>query len=133
MFGIVIITHGNLAKGFRSAATMIVGEKEISCIGLYPGHDLEYFERQVRTSIEEMKQKYQGVIVFTDLMYGTPFNKVSGLMEEIEFEHYTGTNLPILLEVMVKTETHSIKEVVEELDQYLSNIFIHVNKFLQED
>lgn len=132
MFGVVIVTHGNLAKGFRSAASMIVGTNNLPAIGLFPGHDLDYFEKEIRQAIETFKSESRDVLVFTDLMYGTPFNKVSMLMEELNFQHFTGVSLPVLLESLVMRQTSTLEDVVSMLESYVSSTFIHVNKFLEE-
>ncbi|MEY8292815.1 PTS sugar transporter subunit IIA [Carnobacteriaceae bacterium 52-44] len=111
MYGIMIVSHGMYAKGIVEASEMIVGNYGAEYSGLFPGSDLDYFEKEIRRKIENLKEKYGDVIIFTDMMGGTPFNVVCSLMEECDVLHFTGVNLPVLLEVVMARKSKNLEEI----------------------
>jgi PTS system mannose-specific IIA component len=74
MIGLIVVTHGNLAKEFVSALEHVVGpQQQIEAISIFPNDDME--ER--RNAIVEAATSVgsgDGVIILTDMFGGTPSN-----------------------------------------------------------
>lgn len=132
MYGIVIVTHGLLAKGFVDAVKLIVGINDFPYTGLHEGHNLDYFEEDLENKIISQIEQYKEVIVLTDLMYGTPFNTVSRLMEKYNFLHITGINLPLLLEIVTSRGVLSLDEIKQRIEEEKNNAVICVNSLLEK-
>lgn len=67
MIGILILTHGELAKGFLSALKLISGsERQIEGIGLFHETDIGEYKETVEEKIKDMDQG-EGVLVFCDI------------------------------------------------------------------
>ena len=102
MRGIIIASHGKFAEGMYDAIKMFSGELEnFSYISLLPDQDLKSFIEELKNKIDEVDSG-DGVVVFCDLLYGTPSNIVSSLLkEEIykeKLEIISGINLATVLE-----------------------------------
>lgn len=102
MRGIIIVSHGKFAEGMYDAIKMFSGELEnFSYISLLPDQDLKSFIEELKNKIDKVDSG-DGVVVFCDLLYGTPSNIVSSLLkEEIykeKLEIISGINLATVLE-----------------------------------
>lgn len=102
MRGIIIASHGKFAEGMYDAIKMFSGELEnFSYISLLPDQDLKSFIEELKNKIDKVDTG-DGVVVFCDLLYGTPSNIVSSLLkEEIykgKLEIISGINLATVLE-----------------------------------
>lgn len=102
MRGIIIASHGKFAEGMYDAIKMFSGELEnFSYISLLPDQDLNSFIEELKNKIDKVDSG-DVVVVFCDLLYGTPSNIVSSLLkEEIykeKLEIISGINLATVLE-----------------------------------
>jgi len=81
MIGMVLVTHGQLAHGFRAALEHVVGpQSQFETIAIGPEDDME----QRRGDILEAAQRVQdgsGVVLLTDMFGGTPSNLAISAME----------------------------------------------------
>lgn len=101
MIGCIVTGHGEFAIGMTKALTMIAGDQEhYEVVPFYEENSLETFEDNIGKSIASFRENTDGVIIFTDLMGGTPFR--TAMMQASEYdkvEVITGTNLPMLIEI----------------------------------
>lgn len=116
MIGIIITGHGSFPTGMQASIEMITGEiKQMRVIPFE--EDTTKLESELRTAIEELDTG-QGVVCFTDLPGGTPFNICSRLaVENKNIRVIGGTNSPMLLSGVFQRELDLddyIKHVMEE-------------------
>jgi PTS system mannose-specific IIA component len=96
VIGIVVVTHGNLARELVSAAEKIVGEiPAIRAVSIGWADDVS----AARAALESALQAVGGeALVLTDMFGGTPTNVslpfLSGRVEIV-----TGVNLPMLIKL----------------------------------
>ena len=84
MIGILIVSHGKLAQGFRSSAEIIFGQAEnIDYLGLYPEDDINNFNEKIKEKIINL-DKGDGVIVFTDLISASPYTQSQIAISKLE-------------------------------------------------
>lgn len=96
MIGILIVTHGDFAKGLKNAVELIAGRQELfEVIGLYHGDSIEKFYDNVSKKIDELEQG-NGVLVFVDILGGSPSNTVLKLLKEKNIKAITGVNMPMV-------------------------------------
>ena len=99
MIGIVVVSHGNLARELIAAAEHVVGPQEgleAVCIG--PDDDME----QRRLDILSAAQRAggaDGAVILTDMFGGTPSNLAISVMDKAKAEVIAGANLPMLIKV----------------------------------
>lgn len=97
MIGIVIITHGDLAKEFRLALEHVVGpQTQLETLSIGPEDDMEARRTELIAAVKRCAGD-SGVIILTDMFGGTPSNLAISVMEETGAEVLAGVNLPMLV------------------------------------
>ena len=112
---ILIATHGKMASGIRYTAELIVGKSsEITTIDAYvnQGDDIE---AQFRDYFEAHQQ--DRIFVFTDLMGGSVNQKLLGYAEADNVTLITGTNLAVLIQIMMADENITNQEIEEYVEE----------------
>lgn len=129
---ILVVTHGGLAEAFQGVLGMLFGEdaREVVALGLMPEDSSEAFGGRVAGAIRDAHSD-DGVLVFVDVMSGTPFNVVAMAMHDLaeqcpNVECLAGVNLPVLMEAFASRQDLSLEDLVghvtEVFPQTLSNV-----------
>ncbi|MBL4720370.1 MAG: PTS sugar transporter subunit IIA [Alphaproteobacteria bacterium] len=99
MIGVVLVTHGDLAKEFVAALEHIVGPQEATAaVSIGPDDDMELRRQEIIEKVDAVNSG-DGVIVLTDLFGGTPSNLAISIMEQSKVEVIAGVNLPMLVKL----------------------------------
>jgi PTS system mannose-specific IIA component len=99
MIGMVLVTHGDLAKEFVSALQHVVGEQEnVAAVCIGPDDDMEQRRADILASVEQVDSG-RGVVLLTDMFGGTPSNLAISIMEQANVEVIAGVNLPLLIKL----------------------------------
>lgn len=117
MIGVLVATHGEMAKGLFDAIDMICGTQEkFSIVSLKRGQDAESFGEELGEKINELNSD-EGVVVLVDLLGATPMNQSAlNLYKSDEVEVITGVNLPMVVTATMERDYFSdIKELVEKI------------------
>ena len=114
MVGIIITGHANFALGMMSAVKLVFGSPEnLKIVNFAEEDSSEVLENNIKTAIHELKE-CDGLLCFTDIAGGTPFQVASRLsMEEAEMRVISGTNLPMLLGVLSERDDMDLHELAE--------------------
>ena len=123
---ILIATHGKMASGIRYTAELIVGQlAEITTIDAYVTPE-DNVEEQFKEFFEQHKK--DRIIVFTDLMGGSVNQKLMEYAKQENVTLVTGTNLPVLMQVMLADDDVSEEEIeayIEEARGELQMVQMH--------
>ncbi len=112
MIGLVLVTHGRLAREFVVAMEHVVGPQErIETVCIGPEDDMEERRADIARAIAAVDTG-QGVIVLTDLFGGTPSNLAISLMETGRIEVIAGINLPMLIRLGGARKAMKVAEAV---------------------
>jgi PTS system mannose-specific IIA component len=112
VIGLVIVTHGGLAREFRAALEHIVGmQKQIATVQIGPEDDMELRRSEIVSAIGQTDTG-DGVIVLTDMFGGTPSNLAISVMDNAHVEVIAGINLPILVKLAGLRGEVELKEAV---------------------
>lgn len=112
MIGIVLVTHGNLAKEFISAMQHVVGVQQyIDAVCIGPDDDMEQRRSEILQKVEK-NNAGNGVILLTDMFGGTPSNLAISVMDKAKVEIIAGINLPMLIKLASLRKDKSLKECV---------------------
>ena len=99
MIGVVIVTHGKLAREFRAALEHVVGPQEqIETISIGPDDDLDVRRTDMLSAVNKVDSG-KGVVVLTDMFGGSPSNLAISAMERANVEVIAGVNLPMLVKL----------------------------------
>ncbi len=99
MAGIIVATHGNLAKCLVETAEVVVGQNEKTAyVCLDKTESLEVFTEKLKQAREKLEDG-TGVIILADMFGGTPCNaSVTLFGNDEKVRIITGVNLPLLIE-----------------------------------
>ena len=114
MIGLVLVTHGNLAKEFKNALEHVVGQQdavETVCIG--PEDDMDQRREDIVKAVKDADQG-NGVIILTDMFGGTPSNLSISVMESGDIEVIAGINLPMLIKLARVREDNDMQKSLQE-------------------
>ena len=99
MIGLVLVTHGNLAREFIAALEHVVGPQPgVSAVCIGADDDMERRRAEILESAKACDTG-DGVIVLTDMFGGTPSNLAISIMEQAGVEVLAGINLPMLVKL----------------------------------
>lgn len=125
MIGIVIVTHGNLAKEFRAALEHIVGpQDQVVAICIMPDDNMEERRSAILEAIATVDGG-DGCVLLTDMFGGTPSNLAISAMEDSRVEVIAGINLPMLVKLARIREECPLPEAIK-LAQEAGRKYIHV-------
>ncbi len=116
MIGILVVGHGEFAKGLISSVDIIVGQQNyLEGAEFKLGDSTEDLEGNIQRKIKNMKE-CDGILFLTDVVGGTPFRTCVLLSQEIKNSKVlSGITLPLLLEAIMKRDTENIDELKENL------------------
>lgn len=102
MIGFILTGHAQFSNGLASAIDMVAGDQPAFQIVPFDGAQAATYGDDLRGAISAMREETDGVLVFVDLLGGTPFNQAMMISQDIaDVEVVTGTNLPMLIELLL--------------------------------
>ena len=117
MIGLLVTGHANFGTGITSSVNLIAGEQEAyQAVDFLPEYSTEDLTREITKVLDELND-CEGVIIFTDLMGGTPFNvsaQIGHGKENIRI--VAGTNLPMLVEIVMS------RKFMDNLDELVDSV-----------
>ncbi|MEM8617616.1 MAG: PTS sugar transporter subunit IIA [Pseudomonadota bacterium] len=97
MIGIVVVSHGKLARELVRATEHVVGPLEaFRSISIEAEDDIEDRREQIRETVKAC-DKGKGVIILTDMFGGTPSNLALSNLSAGRVDVVGGVNLPMLI------------------------------------
>jgi PTS system mannose-specific IIA component len=125
MIGLIIVTHGNLAKEFVAALEHVVGpQQQIMTISIAPQDDMEERRNAILAAVKKVDSG-DGVVILTDMFGGTPSNLAISVMDSGLVEIIAGVNLPMLVKLARIREEVSLVEALKQA-QEAGRKYIHV-------
>lgn len=113
MTGIVVVTHGQLARELVSAAEMIIGEiPNVTAVSIGWHESPDDALREIEDAIKRADSG-KGTVVLTDMFGGTPSNLSLTFLEKDRVEVVTGVNLPMLIRLAGLREEEEGDDLME--------------------
>ncbi|MEL6244011.1 MAG: PTS sugar transporter subunit IIA [Pseudomonadota bacterium] len=113
MIGIVVVSHGKLARELLAATEHVVGEQErFRAISIEADDDMEARRAQIRDTVKACDTGH-GVVILTDMFGGTPSNLAIKVMREGRAEVIAGVNLPMLIKLAEVRDHLTLAEAAE--------------------
>ncbi|MCI1899369.1 MAG: PTS sugar transporter subunit IIA [Enterobacter sp.] len=105
MLGIILTGHGGFASGLEQAMKQILGEQtQFVAIDFPETSTTALLTSQLEQAITTLDGT-EDIVFLTDLLGGTPFRIASTMaMQKPGWEVITGTNLQLLLEMVMERE-----------------------------
>lgn len=129
MIGVIVATHGLMAKEMLNSAAMLVGEGEqMGYVCLLPGQDPDDFLAKCEEAVTSVDTG-DGVVALVDIPGGTPNNTMFRLSKSHNIRIVTGTNLPmVMLAVLERFDGMTADELVENFMENGKNEIIEFGK-----
>lgn len=111
MKGIVLVSHGDMAKGMAHSATFFMGDaiEQLEYCGLRQDQSPEDFAQELAAAVAKADSG-DGVFILADLFGGTPCNQaVQQLGDKVEL--IAGMNFPMLLELLSERVSDDVDAV----------------------
>lgn len=112
---ILLVSHGLMAEGIIDSLKMLIGEVDgLSHITFSRDMGVE----ELTKNISDYLDIHSGnILIFTDILGGTPFNVSSVLTQGREdVKVFYGMNLPIIIEAASMKDTLEFKELNNHID-----------------
>ena len=130
MIGLILTGHGQFAVGVGQALEMIAGKQAaFKVVPFLESDPMDALETNLRNAMAELQQETEGIVVFADLLGGSPFK--AAMLASVDFENVevvVGTNLPMLIEIaMLREFASSAQDVVTQSLLAGKNAIQHVS------
>ncbi|MGT2934805.1 PTS sugar transporter subunit IIA [Streptococcus castoreus] len=121
---LILVSHGPFCDALKASTEMIMGPQEsIRTVSLLPSEGLEDFRHKFLATIEGLED----IVVFADLMGGSPCNVLSRLlMEGHQFDLYAGMNMPMVIAFI---NANLLGEAID-LKSFASENIHHINALI---
>ncbi len=117
MIGMVLVTHGRLAREFIDAVEHIVGPQEnVAAICIDGDDDMELRRQEIIDSVKKV-ERGKGVVLLTDMFGGTPSNLAMSVLDLGNVEVIAGINLPMLIKLARVRDTDPLKDAVAQAQE----------------
>ena len=111
MTGLLVVTHGRLARELVAATVRIVGDVEqLEAVSLDWDDDVDRARETISEAVARLDVG-DGVLIVTDMFGGTPSNICLSILEPGRVEIVTGVNLPMLIKFANLRERLSAAEI----------------------
>lgn len=112
MISILIVTHGQFGIELLKTAELILGKQEQAvALSLNADDSVDYFENKVKKQLVSLN-KGDGILIFVDILGGTPSNILLKHIGALGFPCISGVNLPMLIEAFSNRSALDINDLV---------------------
>lgn len=135
MYGVIVTAHGKLPEGLESALKLVNGEMQnVRYCNFLETYTCEDIAKKINDALNELKDKYEGIFILTDIMGGTPFNQSVILTKNMKnIKVLGGVNFSMLYSAsnVEGNMEDALKEIIEESKEVIG-YFEHY-KFEEEN
>ena len=133
MIGVLAISHGKMAEGMLDAAHMFFGDDlpGVEALCFMSSDNPEDFDVKLKDAVARVNTG-DGVIIFADLMGGTPANRSMYVLGD-DVQVLTGANMTMMLELLgtrLADGTKVSKELVEQLQETGRTGIVNINALM---
>ncbi|MBS4535759.1 PTS sugar transporter subunit IIA [Clostridium sp. D2Q-14] len=113
MTGIIIAGHGNFASGMYSVIKLVAGEQEnLEVVDFLEGDSTEDLKEKMIKELDKINE--EECLFFTDIPGGSPFKTAVEIsMEREGCEVISGSNVPMIMEILFDRDGSNIEELKE--------------------
>jgi len=130
MVGIVLISHGDLAKGIMSSASMLVPQLDnVTSLTLWPDDNPDEFQQKIEAAVKAVDTG-DGVFILADMLGGTPANRAMYCLGD-KVRMITGLSLPMLYSLItIREETSDLAVLTRDVMAEARDAMVDVNELM---
>jgi mannose/fructose-specific phosphotransferase system component IIA len=132
MVGIVLISHGDMAKGLISSAGMLAPDlSQLTAVTLWPEDNPDDFQKKIEAAVKEMDTG-DGVFILADMLGGTTCNRAIYFMGE-KTRLLTGLSLPMLYSLLtIREQGGDLASIAKDVLEEAKEGIVDVNEITKE-
>jgi PTS system mannose-specific IIA component len=132
MVGIVLISHGDLAKGIISSVSMLVPKlDQVLGLTLWPEDNPDDFQQKLEAAVKEADTG-DGVFILADMLGGTPANRAMYFVGD-KVRMMTGLSLPMLYSLInIREETTDLVSLAKDVMAEAKEAMVDVNELMKQ-
>jgi PTS system mannose-specific IIA component len=133
MVGVVLISHGDMAKGLISSAGMLAPDlSQLSALTLWPQDNPDEFQKKLQDAVKEADTG-DGVFILADMLGGTPCNRAIYFIGE-KVRLLTGLSLPMLYSLLtIREEGGDLASIARDVLAEAREGMVDVNEITNKD
>jgi mannose/fructose-specific phosphotransferase system component IIA len=130
MVGVVLISHGDLAKGIVSSASMLIPQlDQLTSLTLWPDDNPDEFQKKLEAAVKEVDTG-DGVFILADMLGGTPSNRAMYSLGD-KVRMLTGLSLPMLYSLLnIREESTDIAAIAKDVMSEAKEGMVDVNEMM---
>ena len=131
MYGMIVVGHGGFAKGISSSVKMIAGSPDYYIpLDFLEEESIDALPIKLQSAVDELLKETQGVLIFTDLVGGTPFKVAYTLAHgRDDLAVISGTNLGMLIEAsFMRMDEGSLQDLARSIVEKGKDQVIYMEK-----
>lgn len=112
---ILLMSHGDFAKEAMKSAEMVFGKQDnYETMSVFLVDQVDALRQEMLEKVEKLDTS-KGLLVFTDIVGGTPMNLAGSLLGKENTIVCSGLNLPVLIEALMNRNktVQELKTVIE--------------------
>lgn len=112
---VLLMSHGDFAKEAMKSAEMVFGKQSnYETLSVYLTDQVEALKQEMYEKVGRLDTS-KGLLVFTDIVGGTPMNLAGNLLDRKNTILCSGLNLPMLIEALMNRNktVQELKAVLE--------------------
>lgn len=130
MVGVLLISHGEMAKGMLDSISLFIPDApQLDALELKAEDNPEDFRTVIEEKIKELDTG-EGVIIFADMLGGTPANQTAYLLSD-KVQVVTGMNLGMVLECLTLRQFDDVS--IEHLISVGREGVVHLNELFRKE
>ncbi|WP_159591790.1 PTS sugar transporter subunit IIA [Streptococcus halichoeri] len=117
---LILVSHGDFAKGLKSSVGMFAGDKvdQVIALGLADGQSMDAFMEMCRKMLLQINEA-DSLLVLADIVGGSPLTAVSSVLAELGKLDSAlilgGMNLPMALTATVLKDSLTGQDLLEAI------------------
>jgi mannose/fructose-specific phosphotransferase system component IIA len=133
MVGVLLISHGDLARGIISSASMLAPDlKQVTSLTLWPEDDPGEFREKLEAAVREVDSG-DGVFILADMLGGTPANGAMYILGD-KVRMLTGLSLPMLCSLLtIREETSDFTVLAGDVLAETRDSIVDVNVLMKNE
>lgn len=125
---LLLMSHGNFAREIIKSAELIIGKQDnYDTLGVHLDDQIDYLRERMFKKIDALDTS-KGLVVFTDIVGGSPMNLAGYLLDKKNLLVCSGMNLPVLLECSFNRD-----KSIDELENLLKAAYANGMTVLNSD
>ena len=130
MVGVLLISHGQMALGMLDSISLFIPDAPLlDALELKASDNPDDFRNVIADKIKELDTG-DGVIIFADMLGGTPANQTAYLLSD-SVQVVTGMNLGMVLECLTLRQFDEVS--VDHLLQVGQEGIVHLNELFRKE